>query len=881
MKTPAGRSRLSAAQLQQIDQICNRFESELSGGQRPSVESILAQAEQDLHTELLLELARLEAHYCTQEELDSLVQRYPQLAGAENRVPTCDSSVAPLPHIPGFEFIRELGRGGMGVVYQARDLKLQRHVAIKMLHSEGMYRAEHEQRMLGEARAVAQLRHPNVVQLLDARRAGDKPYLVLEYIDGGSLSNRMQGASLAPCESAELVMQISRAVHEAHKRNIVHRDLKPANVLISSDGTPRVSDFGLARRLDDDIRQTTPGLLVGTPAYMAPEQAQTQVTETHPAVDIYSLGAILYELLTGRPPFQAASILETLELLKNEEPQKPRSLNSKIPADLETICLKCLEKTPGRRYMSAELLADDLKRFLDGDPIIARVPSWAEQIYRWCRKQPLAAGLGASLAMTLLIGFAVAVWQWYQTDAQRILAEQQRLAAENARREAERQKELAVHQKVVAETERERAVEQQELAIQQRQLAEKHLAAAEKRFRLAQAPIHELIKLGSELVVQPELELRGRKALELATRFRQQLLNEKPDDPENLFVTTVTLNRLAWTLLEHGQFTESDSTYTDAVRMAQQLAQLEASSLRSLRLLRELQFQHSICQLRLNDSVHAEITIQQSLETTRRILESPSARAGDYIAYGAIVSNSAGILSANGKKDAASDARQESINILRDCAVRFPKDPSIHGNLALALSNRANELRTSNPQLSGELAIEALQIRRAVASKARVPRDEIIYLLRSLAQTASWYRTQGRLDEAELLVQEAIKEGRVACQRFPQLLDLRVAHIDALLEGQRIHVERKANDNIALRYGEISSELDAAKEVFENVREMTLQRAWNNYLYGHSLTQPADEAKATELLNSSLEILQNLQSTDRNPQDYETAIALVKSSLGQ
>ncbi len=275
------------------------------------------------------------------------------------------------PSIPGYEILGVLGRGGMGVVYKARHLRLQRLVALKVILAGGHASDAELARFRTEAEAVARLRHPNVVAIYDVGEYDGRPYLALEYVAGGSLAARVGDTPLPPAEAAALVRTLAGAVQAAHDAKVVHRDLKPANVLLAEDGAPKITDFGLAKKLDD-AGQTATGAVVGTPSYMAPEQAGGKAKEAGPAADVWALGAVLYKLLTGRPPFQAATTMDTLVQVLADEPVPPRRLNPAVPRDLETVCLKCLEKDPPRRYGSAEALGADLERYLAGEPVQAR-----------------------------------------------------------------------------------------------------------------------------------------------------------------------------------------------------------------------------------------------------------------------------------------------------------------------------------------------------------------------------------------------------------------------------------------------------------------------------------------------------------------------------
>jgi WD40 repeat protein len=327
-----------------------------------------------------------------------------------------------VPAVPGYEILERIGEGGMGVVYKARHLGLNRLVALKVIkaaYSIGSGRA----RFQAEVEAVARLQHPNIVQVFSVGAVRGRPFCALEYVNGGSLDKALKQALPSPAAAAGLIEQLARAVAAVHALNLIHRDLKPANVLLAVSrepqagaavrgATPKIADFGLAKFLDGaapDLTQA--GQVLGTPSYMAPEQASGRSQDVTAAVDIYALGAILYECLTGRPPFRGATGTETLAQVREQEPVPPRRLQRKCPRDLETVCLRCLEKEPARRYASAAELADDLERFREGLPIRARAVGRLGRAWRWCRRQPVAAGL-AGLAVAALLGLLGAAF-WF------------------------------------------------------------------------------------------------------------------------------------------------------------------------------------------------------------------------------------------------------------------------------------------------------------------------------------------------------------------------------------------------------------------------------------------------------------------------------------
>jgi tRNA A-37 threonylcarbamoyl transferase component Bud32/uncharacterized protein YjeT (DUF2065 family) len=450
-----------------VDEVCSRFEAAWQTGPRPHLEQYLQAVQHALRSALLRELLALDLAYRRKEGekpspaeyrarfrddaelIHAVFAESPSETPATptQHVPAAGQTVSPaaretiveeggtppvpttgpfldhpstapgepeLPTIPGYEILGKLGEGGMGVVYKARQLAAKRDVALKMILSRVGVSLEQKVRFQIEAEAIARLQHPNIVQLYEVGEVDSQAFFSLEFCDGGSLDTRLKAGAFAPVKAAALAEKLAQAVHYAHGRGVVHRDLKPANVLLTAGGEPKVTDFGLAKRLDEARELSRSGMLMGTPQYMAPEQASGRVRDIGPATDVYSLGAILYECLTGRRLFAAGSENELLEQVRSTDPVPLRRFRAGIPRDLETICLKCLQKGIDQRYATARDLAEDLRRFQAGEPILARPVGRAERVVKWVRRRPAVAGLltaAVVLAVAALGGIGYALRQ--------------------------------------------------------------------------------------------------------------------------------------------------------------------------------------------------------------------------------------------------------------------------------------------------------------------------------------------------------------------------------------------------------------------------------------------------------------------------------------
>jgi WD40 repeat protein len=408
--------------------------------------------------------------------------------------PTMPMRSSRAPKVPGYEVFEELGRGAMGVVWKARQVGLNRLVALKTMRSAAHSSSQHLARFKTEAEALARVQHPNIVPIHEVGEANGLPYFAMEYFPGGTLTRRLRGLPLPPREAVKLMATLARAVEHAHRAGIVHRDIKPSNILMAPDGSPRIGDFGLAKIVDAAAGPTITGTVLGTPSYMAPEQAMDAKHTAGPAADVYALGAVFYQLLTGGPPFRSTNAGETLMQVLRDKPVPPSRLQRGLSRDLDTICLKCLEKAPARRYASAAALGEDLERFLAGTPILARPVSLPVRGLAWARRRPAAAAL-LLLSAVMALGATVGLL-WFARQEQR-----NRHAAEDLGNKAEQALQKADEARL-------NAVQQAKLETESRELAESQQKAAEQANRQAKRGNAELyLERGRELCKTGKIRL--------------------------------------------------------------------------------------------------------------------------------------------------------------------------------------------------------------------------------------------------------------------------------------------------------------------------------------------------------------------------------------
>lgn len=622
----------------------------------------------------------------------------------------------PIAVIGEYDIISEIARGGMGVVYKARHRQLGRIAAVKLIKSGQLADESELKRFQVEAQAAAGLDHPGIVPVYEVGQQNGQHYMALAYIDGKSLWQKVKEAPLPPRDAAQLIQKVADAIDYAHARGIIHRDLKPQNILLTQDEQPKVTDFGLAKRVEDDSGLTATGQVMGTPSYMPPEQALGKVTEVGVLADVYSLGATLYCTLTGRPPFHAASMMETVRHVCEEEPVSLHQLNPSIPPDLETICLKCLRKEPDRRYASAKELAEDLGRFLAGESIKARPVSVMERIVKYTRRHPAVAALAGVILFSLI---TISIGG------------------------------IAYNNRV--RTERDRA---------------------EKNFRLAMSAVDEMLsEVGEQqLAAEPRMEEKRRALLTKALSLNQEFLKERTDDPRVRFETAQAHRRLAdvFRLLERQQ--ESLAEYDQAIAL---LKVLRKSSPRQAAYAQQLaycwNFRGEVCRVagQLSDADSAYMNARQILESL--LADSPSVPG--YRQDLARTLYSQGVL--NRERGQLADAEQDlkrASDLLTELLQQSPNDATIRQHLARARLNQGTVIRSKARETEARRAYDrAIDILNTLANQFPDQPDYKHELAIACNNCGNLFSQNGKLNEAAKLHQRARDLFQKLAHDFPKV----------------------------------------------------------------------------------------------------------------
>lgn len=759
---------------------------------------------------------------------------------------------------PGYELLEEIGRGGTAVVYRAKQRLLNRIVAVKMLLSGSMAGPEVLARIQQEARAVAQLQHPGIVQIYEVGENHGLPFLALEYVGGGTLHQWLDGQPLPPMEACRIVEQLARITQFAHERGIVHRDLKPANVLLTqrpdsvdtdrtvaqetsrSGGSHasfqfsvKISDFGLARVLDHGSELTATGQIIGTPSYMAPEQAAGSGGEASPAMDVYALGAILYELLTGRPPFRGATLFDTLEQVRSDEPVPPRRLQPRVPADLETVCLKCLEKIADRRYKTAQDLAEDLRAVQAGDPIRARAVGQFERAWKLIRRYPTSAAMVMTIVVLLCAGFAgIVVENRRSAEREEAAIRELRhvreleLQAREARALAEAEKKIADEQRQRAEVASEKATTMAEMAKQSGRQAEgarieAELARQQSEDNLEQAlaAVQSLAKFGMELRQTPMQQATSRRILDETLKLYDQLDKSQVNDPR-------LRQQLASTLVNAGEIHNALRNTDKATELLQRAVHLLDEELErspdDIASLNLVCYAHWIQGALYNSDSHPEEAEKSFRLCIARHDDALKVRPNDPEHLKGKANALINVCAALRNQDRILESLplyEQAIESLRTVRTQYPNDWGAQSELALALHDYSSIVRLIHGHAPAEKAFEeSLQLREGLFRK-----NSADTINRSLY--ARLYVSRGGLLQQSKDFVGALSQFRKAAElitplvtSYPQVYEYQRDLYSVLISETKTCLD--ANNAVVgeQRWGELAERLAVARNNFREER---------------------------------------------------------------
>ena len=800
------------------------------------------------------------------ELLDGLQQ---PTIGADGRTRRLIHLTADLSAPPGYELLEELGRGGMAIVFKARQQSLNRLVALKMILAGQFATEQALARFRQEAQAVAQLQHSGIVQIHEVGEHHGLPFLSLEFVPGGTLQNWLNGRPLPVETAARLIESLARTMYFAHERGVIHRDLKPANVLLSiapgshdshptvalndlpNDSStdsmlplPKISDFGLARLINDESELTTTGQVIGTPSYMAPEQAGQANDSAGPAPDIYSLGAILYETLTGRPPFQAATILQTLEQVRDQEPVPPRQLQPRLPVDLETICLKCLEKSPTRRYPTALALADDLARFLNHEPIAARPSGMIERSRKWIHRRPVVAALLALIGVLTIGGWGAILREAGRTSLEARRANQNESTARRERDQAEKERRIA-------ETERENGREAQ--------------ARAEANFLKATEVVTKFSELGNQLQNEARQQQTSSRIFDAALEFYENVLVEHGDDPLVRFQAASAFLRAGEIREILGQQDRSTVLIDRAVELIEGLIAEDNSVANRRQLAIALRLQATNAR-HFVDLKKAEPAYRQALTVLESLVRDNPDDVTDATHRGKVRVSFGVMLKATDRIEESLTLHREAIDILRSVVARWPMEDACQIELANALNAYGSALwYVSRIPEAEPLYRESFELSRTLL--ARLPSHLTVrtQYARHLLSMTRIDITAGQFDEAAARMDEGARIMNEIVSNYPDNIN----YLSELLWlwQDRLTLERRRN-NVPMIDRASRMELSLLGNLFRRMPPSTRQDerfALANYRFADWLWLQDQKTDARDHYGVALQILK--QVADRFPQD--------------
>jgi len=748
--------------------------------------------------------------------------------------------------IAGYEILGELGRGGMGVVYKARQIGLNRLCALKMILAGGLASADAIARFKIEAEAIAHLQHPNIVQVYDIGEADDCPYFSLEFVEGSNLQNKIAATPQPPGETARLMQQICEGVHAAHQRGVLHRDLKPANVLLTKDNVPKITDFGLAKRIEEkDHGQTRTGAILGTPSYMAPEQAMGRAKDVGPAADIYSLGAVLYDMLTGRPPFRGETVMDTLNQVQKLEPLPPRDLAPKIPLDLQTICLKALQKDPKKRYATAGEMAEDFRRFLANEPILARpTPAW-ERGVKWAKRRP-ALATAISVSSVAVISVLVFGGLWLNDRAQAAEKEKDQQAdlarvEKLGREEAERLKKLAD--------------DQRDVATQQRNLAGKH-------FKQAQQAVDEMLTRvgGPELRYEPRTEQVRQDLLKKALGFYLEFLRDRGTDPELRYDTALADLRVAYVSREFGKYEEALKHYQLALERLSELEREQPKELKYRQAVAASILERAVLWHLQNRFPESEKGYRQGLELLGQLVKEHPDDLDQQDELANSYDNLASLCVTLGRFQEAKVNYDQALGVRSALTAKDPKNPELRKRLVRLERNRAVLfVKVGNLSEAEKSLVAARDIARALTRDVPGVPDYSSEYAESSMNLAICYRKLGKPQLAVDALHEAIALLELLKTDYPRTPEyheeLARAHYElGMVHGEQGQVQR-AHDQL-VKALQIQERLLAEQP---NLAAIRLQLAKSNISLGIALVHLEELDKALDHYRRGVALLEMMK----------------------
>ncbi|KAA1260442.1 Serine/threonine-protein kinase PrkC [Rubripirellula obstinata] len=860
--------------LQRIDRVCDAFETQCLNGEKPSIDDFIREVPPQEQSQLFYELLRLDFEYACKRgntpDREFYLARYPDHQDAIDKVffnsgelsriqdqrrssgtssteieETLNFSASgdtfhltepvqsQTASIEGYEIIDEIARGGMGIVYKARQIDANRVVALKMILSGTLAGESEVARFKIEAESAASLNHPGIVPIYDVGESQGMHYFSMGFIDGPSLKGYQKNHSPGPKRAAEIVKAVADAISHAHSKGIIHRDLKPANILIDEDGNPRVTDFGLSKILEGQTDLTGTGQLLGTPAYMSPEQAAGQTSKVGPLSDVYSLGAMLYELVSGRTPFESESIIGMLEQVCSKNPDSLRSLSPTADTDIESICMKCLEKEPAHRYQSAAALADDLGRYLDGSPIIARRTPRTQKLIRWCRRKPLIAGLAACSLVTFLIFGSTTAYFAVSSSANNSIA--------------------------IVEREKN-----------------------DTNFAIAQNAVDQMVDQARLLEDIPRTETQRKEFLVNATDFYEGFLEQRPDDPELQHQAAVLHRSMGDIFRLLGEVDPAHQAYDQSIKLLRQLVMSQPDDVRHKEQLRESHLWLSVL-LKPVEVESAIGAIDRAFNIQNALSKSAPGQTNNQYGLARVLYNRGLLLSERGDVESAEKDYQRAERGFKN--VLLDLDAAKQRECRLYLSHTLNNFgmllkmtqRCEEAKVKVQNAIELL----ADISESRKERRELAIYFNNLSNI---YASTGEVDEAITINQESIDLLERLVQDYPRYPDLKNSLANAL----------NSHGSLAGRGGQLPKAAEffgKAEVVFQQLLDdypgnVIYSNRLGNSKYNHAVVsymQATHDAAITQL-NEALTL--HRYAFDSNPNNVEFAgnlrndySLLVKSQL--